>query len=139
MVNFGAYSSVPEKFKQRLLYKHNPEVTLMRTNKEENTQIGAWIANKINQCHGEIRFIIPEGGVSALDIEGQAFWDPDVDAALFSAITDNLQQTSRRKLITSKHHINSPEFAKLVVQQFNEIANLETQHHKELECQNMNG
>ena len=139
MVNFGAYATVPEKFKQRLLYKHNPEVTLMRTNKEENAQIGAWIANKINQCHGEIRFIIPQAGVSSLDIEGQSFWDPEADAALFSAITDNFQQTNKRKLITSEHHINSPEFAKLVVQQFNEITNIETQHNKELECQNING
>lgn len=139
MVNFGAYATVPEKFKQRLLYKHNPEVTLMRTNKEESAEIGTWIANKINQCFGEVRFIIPEAGLSALDSEGQAFWDPEADAALFDAIRDNLQQTSKRKLITSKHHINSPEFATLVVQQFNAITNPQTQPNKELECQNMNG
>ena len=29
MVNFGAWDSVPERFKSRKLYRHNPTVTLM--------------------------------------------------------------------------------------------------------------
>ena len=36
MVNFGPMDSVPEKFKERNLYKHNPMITLMRTTIEEN-------------------------------------------------------------------------------------------------------
>lgn len=137
MINFGSYDSVPAKFKTRLLYKHNAEVTLMRTNIEENIKIGEWIAHKINQCNSEIRFIIPEGGVSALDSELQPFWDPQADKALFSAINKNLQITNKRKLIKTPYHINSPEFIKIVVEQFNEIMSITNCEIKELECQNM--
>ncbi len=40
MVNFGPWETVPEQYKSRNLYKHNPTVTLMRTTAEENEQIG---------------------------------------------------------------------------------------------------
>ena len=32
---------------------------------------------------GPVRFLLPEGGVSALDAPGHAFHDPEADAALF--------------------------------------------------------
>ncbi|RYD37085.1 MAG: UPF0261 family protein, partial [Verrucomicrobiaceae bacterium] len=38
MVNFGTPDSVPDKFKGRLFYHHNPQVTLMRTTPEENAE-----------------------------------------------------------------------------------------------------
>ena len=135
MINFASYDSVPMQFKNRLLYKHNPEVTLMRTNIEENTKIGEWIADKLNNCNGEIRFIIPEGGVSALDRESQPFWDPKADEALFSSISKNLKITNKRKLIRTPYHINSSEFIKIVLEQWQEIMPMNTLH-KELECQN---
>ena len=40
MVNFGSMDTVPEKFKGRNLYVHNPTVTLMRTTVEENQKLG---------------------------------------------------------------------------------------------------
>ncbi len=36
MVNFGELASVPERFRCRRLYRHNPQVTLMRTTPDEN-------------------------------------------------------------------------------------------------------
>ncbi|SQI40290.1 Uncharacterized conserved protein [Providencia alcalifaciens] len=70
MVNFGRPSTVPEQYKDRQFYHHNAQVTLMRTTVEENRQMGHWIAEKLNVCEGEIRFIIPTAGFSALDIDG---------------------------------------------------------------------
>ena len=35
MVNFWAPSTVPDRFRGRLLYEHNPNVTLMRTTTDE--------------------------------------------------------------------------------------------------------
>ena len=86
MVNFWAPETVPAQCAARLFYKHNPNVTLMRTTAEECRAIGEWIGEKLNACEGPVRFLIPEKGVSALDIEGGAFWDPEADAALFSAL-----------------------------------------------------
>jgi uncharacterized protein (UPF0261 family) len=85
MANFGPYDTVPERFKGRVLYRHNPNVTLMRTTPEECREIGEFIANKLNAMRGPVRFLIPEKGVSAIDKEGQVFFDPAANQALFSA------------------------------------------------------
>jgi uncharacterized protein (UPF0261 family) len=111
MVNFGSIDSVPERFRGRTLYRHNPQVTLMRTDVEENWRAGEWIAARLNQCEGPVRFLIPEKGVSAIDAEGQPFHDPRADAALFAAIEANLKQTAARQIIRINRHINDPEFA----------------------------
>ena len=122
MVNFGAMDTVPERYRGRKFYPHNPQVTLMRTTVEENTRQGEWIAARLNQCQGPVRFLIPEGGVSALDAPGQAFWDPQADAALFAALEKNLVQTAERRLVRVPCHINDPLFAQTAVDQFLEIA-----------------
>lgn len=122
MVNFGAMDTVPERYRGRQFYPHNPQVTLMRTTVEENTRQGEWIAARLNQCQGPVRFLIPEGGVSALDAPGQAFWDPRADAALFAALEANLVQTADRRLVRVPGHINDPQFARAAVDQFLEIA-----------------
>lgn len=122
MVNFGGMETIPEPYQGRKFYPHNPQVTLMRTTIEENTRQGEWIAARLNQCEGPVRFLIPEGGVSALDAPGQAFWDPEADAALFAALEANLVQTPQRRLVRVPCHINEPLFAKTAVDHFLEIA-----------------
>jgi hypothetical protein len=86
MVNFGAWDTVPERFRARKLYRHNPTVTLMRTTVDECRAIGTFIADKLNAMTGPVRFLIPEGGVSAIDRPGQPFHDPEADRALFAAL-----------------------------------------------------
>jgi len=121
MVNFWAMDTVPEKYRGRNLYVHNPQVTLMRTTPEENDRMGKWIANKLNQCEGPVRFLLPEKGVSMIDAEGMPFYDPEADEALFRAIEENVIQTADRKVIRLPYHINDPEFAQALVDNFKEI------------------
>jgi uncharacterized protein (UPF0261 family) len=118
MVNFGAMNTVPDRYRGRNLYAHNPHVTLMRTTPDENTKQGEWIADRLNLCEGEVRFLIPELGVSALDAPGKAFWDPEADARLFEALEGRLRQTERRRLIRLPFHINDPAFAEAAVAAF---------------------
>src|SRR6185503_20149536 len=115
MVNFRGFDTVPEKFRRRNLYRHNPQVTLMRTTAEENRSMGAWIAERLNRCTGEVRFLIPEKGVSAIDAPGQPFHDPDADAALFEALEAGIEQNSRRRLIRLPLHINDLKFSAALV------------------------
>jgi uncharacterized protein (UPF0261 family) len=122
MVNFGGMDTVPERYQGRTFYPHNPQVTLMRTTLQENKRQGEWIAARLNQCDGPVRFLIPEGGVSALDAPGQAFWDPQADAALFAALEANLVQTADRRLIRVPCHINDPLFAQTAVDHYLDIA-----------------
>ncbi len=111
MVNFGAIETVPDKFRDRNLYVHNPQVTLMRVDADESARIGRWIGERLNAMEGQVRFLLPRGGVSALDAPGLAFHDPGADAALFEALATSLRQTERRRLIDLPHHINDPAFA----------------------------
>jgi len=121
MVNFGAPKTVPQHYRARKLYPHNPQITLMRTTVEENIRQGRWIAERLNQCEGEVRFLLPLGGVSALDAPGKPFWDPAADAALFDTLSANLRQTARRQLVRLPYHINDPEFAQSAVEEFSKI------------------
>lgn len=118
MVNFGPPDTVPTQYRNRNFYPHNPQVTLMRTTAEENRRMGRWIGEKLNQMEGPVRFLLPEGGVSALDAPGQAFWDPEADAVLFSTITETVRVTTNRQIIRLPHHINDPAFAAALVQHF---------------------
>ena len=122
MVNFGAWDTVPEKHKGRRLYRHNPTVTLMRTTVEENRAIGSFIATKLNAMRGPVRFLIPEGGVSAIDKPGAAFHDPEADRALFDAITQGFRAGGDRKLLRLPHHINDEAFADALVAAWYELA-----------------
>jgi uncharacterized protein (UPF0261 family) len=121
MVNFGPWDSVPERFKGRLLHRHNPTVTLMRTTIEENRAIGEFIARKLNAMSGPVRFLIPEGGVSQIDRPGQPFHDPEADRALFEAIERNFHGGANRSLKRLPLHINDEAFADALVAAWREV------------------
>ena len=118
MVNFGAPDTIPERYRSRKFHVHNPQVTLMRTTADENERMGRWIADRLNQMDGPVRFFLPEDGVSALDARGQPFWDPQADAALFRALERNVRQTGNRQIIRVPKNINDPDFAAAIVGAF---------------------
>jgi uncharacterized protein (UPF0261 family)/ABC-type branched-subunit amino acid transport system ATPase component len=115
MANFGPWESVPERFKGRRLYRHNPTVTLMRTTPDECRAIGEFLVKKINAMRGPVRFLIPEGGVSAIDRPGQPFHDPDANRVLFDTIGQGFRSGPDRQLIRLPHHINDEAFAQALV------------------------
>jgi len=110
MVNFGGIETVPAAFRDRTLYKHNDQVTLMRTTSAECAQLGSIIAEKLNQATGLAAFFIPLRGVSMIDAEGQPFYSPEADAALFEALREGLDR-NKVTLIELDLHINDPAFA----------------------------
>jgi uncharacterized protein (UPF0261 family) len=110
MVNFGAIETVPEAFKGRTLYKHNPTVTLMRTAPDECAQMGKVIAEKLNAATGPTALFVPLKGVSMIDADGQPFASPDADAALFEALRKHIDR-SKVELVELDLHINNPAFA----------------------------
>lgn len=121
MVNFGALDSVPPEYRGRTLYVHNPQVTLMRTTAAECARIGTWIGERLNRCDGPVRFLLPEGGVSAIDVPGQPFHDAAADAALFDALEATVRQSERRRLIRRPEAINEPAFAQALVDALGEV------------------
>ena len=119
---FGPPDTVPAQFAGRTFHRHNAQVTLMRATPAESEQIGAFIAAKLNRCSGPVRFFIPEGGLSGLDVPGGAFHDPEANAALFDAIGDGFVETDDRRLVRSPHHVNDPAFARVLAQAFAAIS-----------------
>ncbi len=114
MANFWARDTVPEKYRQRNLYEWNPNITLLRTNVEENKRMGEMIARAANQSTGPVTILIPLKGVSQLDSPGGEFWDPEANDACFQAIKENLNPGI--PVIEVDHNINDPEFSDKAVE-----------------------
>ena len=121
MVNFGGWDSVPERLRSRRLYRHNPTVTLMRTTVDENRIMGEFLATKLNAMLGPVRFLIPEGGVSAIDKPGQPFHDAEADKMLFATLEQHFRAGPQRRLIKLPHHINDDAFADALVAAWRDV------------------
>jgi uncharacterized protein (UPF0261 family) len=112
MANFWGIETVPEKYRGRNLYQWNPNVTLLRTNVEENTRIGEMLAAAANAASAPVALLLPLKGVSMLDSPGGQFWDPAADQACFQAIKKNLKPGI--PVIEIDANINDPEFSEAV-------------------------
>jgi uncharacterized protein (UPF0261 family) len=121
MVNFGPRDSVPEKFRSRTFVIHNPSVTLMRTTRDENRAMGQWIGERLNLMEGQVRFLLPEGGVSMIDAPGKPFHDPEADNALFEAVEKTVRQTASRRIERVDANINDPVFVNAALAAFADI------------------
>lgn len=113
MVNFGAPESVPAKFAGRRFYRHNPQVTLMRTNEDECRQIGSTIGAKLANSVGPYEVLFPLRAISVISAPGQPFHDPAADTALLQAWAE--QMPNGKTIIELDCDINSPEFAQACV------------------------
>lgn len=93
MVNFGALDTVPDKYKSRNLFQWDPNVTLLRTNEEENRILGTELAEKLNASTGEVAVMLPVKGISQVSMKGETFYDPKADQVLFDTIKSNLKNS----------------------------------------------
>ncbi|MBX2923479.1 MAG: Tm-1-like ATP-binding domain-containing protein [Chitinophagaceae bacterium] len=113
MVNFAQPDTVPSQYKARELYSWSPDVTLMRTNKEENEILGQQLADRINRSPAPVRVLIPLKGISQVDAEGRIFYRPETDQVLFDAIKKHTKPGI--PVIEVNAHINDPAFSKQLV------------------------
>jgi len=115
MVNFvRPKSAVPQKFRHRKLYQHNPMTTLMRTTKEENRKLGATIGDKLNKAIGRATVLVPLQGFSDYDKKGGVFYDPDADRAFVEGLRMTL--VNRNVVVEELNcHINDSAFAERAV------------------------
>jgi uncharacterized protein (UPF0261 family) len=130
MANFGAPNTVPEKYRQtkRLFYEWNPSVTLMRTNTEENRQMGKIFAEKANAAKGPVAFLLPLRGVSMLDGDGQPFCDRVADQAMFDAIKHHVRADIPIEELDA--NINDPVFAAKAVEMMLDLLQLKISSSK---------
>jgi uncharacterized protein (UPF0261 family) len=119
MANFGGIETVPEQYRGRNLYQWNPNITLLRTNVEENRKMGEMLAAAANAATAPVAFLIPLRGVSMLDSEGGRFWDPEADHACYDAIKQNLRPDI--PVYELDHNINDPQFSAAVAEKLLEM------------------
>ncbi|PLR76739.1 hypothetical protein CU633_14380 [Bacillus sp. V3-13] len=119
MVNFGPFDTLPKHYNHRKFYKHNSNVTLMRTTPEECTELGRRIAEKLNKAKGPVSVFIPLKGVSSIAGEGGVFYDPEADRALFASLKESLN--SHIELIEMDVNINDPKFAAAMAVKLDEL------------------
>lgn len=125
MVNFGPLDTVPERFKGRNLYVHNPQVTLMRTTPEENVRFAELIAANLEGADPRrVTVCLPLKGFSAIDREGAVFADPEADRAFTETLKRRL--ASGLPVVEVDAHINDQDFVDEVVRRF--LAHWEQRH-----------
>lgn len=116
MVNFGPAATVPAKFRDagRLLHEWNPNVTLLRTNVEENRQLGVIFAEKLSGARGPTVVLVPLRGYSILGGEGEIFHDPTADRAFLESLKAHIPPEV--EIIEVDANINDQVFSRLAVQ-----------------------
>ena len=121
--DFGPIDTVPEKFRARTLYRHNANVTVMRTDAEENEALGKRLCEKLNRANGPVHLYLPLQGISGIDAPGKPFFDPEVDSVLFATIRENLKRD-----VVALHerdlHINDPAFATEMAERLIDLLNV---------------
>ncbi len=107
---FNEPETVPEKYRERKLIRHSPQITDLRLNKEEMAAVGREIARRLQHTKDEAIFMIPTAGYDSYAVKGEGFYDPEADAAFVAELKANLPANFR--VIERDAHIEEPTFAK---------------------------
>jgi len=119
MANFWARDTVPDKYADRLFYEWAPNITLMRTNPEENEKIGKIFARKFNTSSGPVAVFVPMGGFSQIDAPEKPFWWPEANQAFVDGLKSELNPEI--PVVISDKNVNDPEFSGQVAQKLLEM------------------
>jgi len=111
---FSPPEKIPERFRERKVYRHTPEVAVVRVNKDEMASIGKAMAEKLNRALGPLAVVVPNQGFSPADRRGKALYDPEADRAFVEALRQNLKPSISIAEVDA--HINDERFAKQMVE-----------------------
>ena len=114
--NEGPLELLPERYRGRKTYFHNPVATLVRLSREEETALGAMVAERLNEAVGPVRVVAPTRGFSLADAEGGDLWDPEADGAFLDALREALRPDIPFEAVDA--HVDDPAFADLVADRY---------------------
>ncbi len=126
-IDFSVFhaGAIPEALKDRPVYDHNPEYTLVRTSREEMIQLGQIFAERLSQAKGPVIMAVPRRGLSIPNVPGGVFWDEASDNAFLECVRSRLD--SRIPIQTYDYHVNDPAFGEQVADLFVQLLNQEKQ------------
>ncbi len=116
---FSPPEKIPEKFRERKVYRHTPEVAIVRANKDEMASIGKAMAEKLNKAIGPIVVVVPNQGFSPANRRGKPLYDPEADRTFVEALRRSLKPSIR--IVELDAHINDELFAKRAVDSLCEL------------------
>jgi uncharacterized protein (UPF0261 family) len=114
--NQGPRSELPERYRDRKTYFHNPVATLVRLSAEEERELGALVADRLNESRGPLRVVVPTRGFSLADAEGGDLWDPEADHAFVESLRSELRPDIPFEAVDA--HVDDPDFADLVADRY---------------------
>jgi uncharacterized protein (UPF0261 family) len=117
-VDFSVFHAghIPEALRDRPVYDHNPEYTLVRTTRDEMLEIAGIFGERLGAAKGPVVLAVPTRGLSIPNVPGGAFWDPETDAAFLQALQQELG--ARFPIHTYEMHVNDPAFGEQVADLF---------------------
>jgi uncharacterized protein (UPF0261 family) len=117
-IDFAVFepTKIPAALADRPSYDHNPEFRLIRTSAADMLTIAGIFAERLGAAKGPIRVAIPTEGLSIPNVPDGPFWDPQADADFRTALRDQLRDDI--PITTHDHHVNDPEFGRLVARLF---------------------
>jgi uncharacterized protein (UPF0261 family) len=121
-VVFGAKHEIPEQYLGRPTYYHNPEFTLVRLTPDEQFAATQFMVEKLNQSTGPVSVVVPLGGGSVMDIEGGAFWEPELNQRCNAELKQGLNDGIRYQEVDA--HINDAAFADAVLDELIDLISL---------------
>jgi uncharacterized protein (UPF0261 family) len=114
--NQGARDTLPERYRGRRTYFHNPVATLVRLDRDEEHALGRLVAERLNEAVGPVHVVAPTRGFSLADAEGGDLWDPEADRAFLDALEASLRPDIGYEAVDA--HVDDPEFADLVAARY---------------------
>ncbi|WP_028067983.1 Tm-1-like ATP-binding domain-containing protein [Solirubrobacter soli] len=114
--NQGPRDTVPERYRDRKSYFHNPVATLVRLTRDEEAELGALVAERLNESTGPVRVVAPTRGFSLADAEGGDLWDPVADGAFLDALAGGLRPGIPFEALDA--HVDDDAFADVVAERY---------------------
>ena len=119
IVSFSVARGIPQRFEGRRPWMHNPDLGVIRLNKEEMTLIGEVVAEKLNKTIGPTAVIIPKRGLSAYGTGWEDFYDAEANSALFEVLQRSLKPEI--KVVEVDAQINDKLFIEKATTLFDEL------------------
>jgi uncharacterized protein (UPF0261 family) len=120
---WGPMETIPEKWRNRKKYYHNPIYTLIRPSPEEMRQVAETMVRKLNAARGPVRVILPLRGMSIGGLKGGSSYDPEGDQIFFKTLQKGLNY--HIPVYELDCHVNEEPVAKKVVEEFFKLFNSE--------------
>jgi uncharacterized protein (UPF0261 family) len=114
--NQGPRESLPERYRARKSYFHNPVATLVRIEADEEAQLGQMVAERLNEARGPVHVVAPTRGFSLADAEGGDLWDPEADQAFLDALQSSLRPDIAYETVDG--HVDDAAFADVVAERY---------------------